>query len=279
MSKRDIITTIPLLIVNTIAITGQYIFWRAHLPTFPAIAALGFALALESISVFIAYHAHLAELSNDSAFRLRFGSYAAGLIIGLLNGSHFLINGMLSAAAVGMFILSASSPVLWAIHTRRLSRDDLKKQGLIEDRSVKLGIMRWLLWFPESFGAFRLAIWRGENRPDIAIASWEENRKQARIEQKALEPAPDFRKELEETASQAEAVRLALRVSGVTTSSDISQWLYDRGVKGVSAAYIRQIRATDIRKKRQERRETIRALPSGEPATLTSDNANYRHGR
>jgi hypothetical protein len=263
MNRRDIITTIPLLIVNTIAITGQYIFWRAHLPTFPAIAALGFALALESISVFIAYHAHLAELSNDSAFRLRFSSVAAGLVIGLLNGSHFLINGMLTAAAVGMFILSSSSPVLWAIHTRRQSRDSLKKQGLIEDRAVKLGAMRWLLWFPESFGVFRLAIWRGESRPDSAIANWEESREQTRVEQENQE-RPDIRKSLEESGSQADAVRIALRESGLTVATEITRWLYKRGVKGVSPAYVRQIRSTDARKNAQERRDAIRALPRGQ---------------
>jgi hypothetical protein len=246
MNKRNIVTTIPLLIVNTIAVTGQFIFWRSHLPTFPAIAALGFACALESIAVFVAYHAHLAELSHDSSFRLRFGSYAAGLIIGLLNGSHFTAGGRITAASVGMFILSAASPVLWAIHTRRQSRDDLKSQGLIEDRAVKLGAMRWILWPAQAFPVFRLAVWRGENRPDAAIADWEESRAQAERNEPAAIPVATA-VTLATARTKADAVRAALAELGADlTARAVAEWLAERGWT-VTPAHVRAVRAQAIR--------------------------------
>lgn len=266
MNRRNVITTIPLLIVNTIAVTGQFIFWRAHLPTFPAIAALGFACALESIAVFIAYHAHLAELSQDSAFRLRFGSYAAGLTIGLLNGSHFTVGGMITAASVGMFILSASSPVLWAIHTRRQSRDDLKTKGLIEDRAVKLGAMRWILWLPQSFGVFRLAIWRGENNPANAIQDWEESRAQHERTEPAAIPAASA-VSLDTARTKADAIRAAIAELGESlAASAVAEWLSERGW-AVTPGHVRAVRA------QSSRNGTARviALPTG-PRELPAAN-------
>lgn len=246
MNRRNIITTIPLLIVNTIAVTGQFIFWRAHLPTFPPIAALGFACALESIAVFVAYHAHLAELSQDSSFRLRFGSYAAGLVIGLLNGSHFTSAGRITAASVGMFILSASSPVLWAIHTRRQSRDDLKSKGLIEDRAVKLGAMRWILWPRQAFPVFRLAIWRGENNPGRAIADWEESREAVERTEPAALPAASA-VTLATARTKADAIRAAIAELGESlASAAVAEWLSDRGWS-VTPGHVRAVRAQDSR--------------------------------
>lgn len=257
MNKRDIMTTIPLLIVNAIAVTGQFIFWRAHTPTFPPIAALGFACALESISVFVAYHAHLAELSQDSSFRLRFGSYAAGITIGLLNGSHFTVNGRITAASVGMFILSASSPVLWAIHTRRQSRDDLKAKEQIEDKAVKLGVMRWILWPVDSFGVFRLAVWRGQTKPKLAIEEWE-------IERERTLSAPiaqSDRATLETARTKADAVKVALGELGATlAASEVAAWLRERGWD-VTPAHIRKIRS-EVSRNASVTGATVLALPS-----------------
>lgn len=257
-NPRKWVVLIPLLLVNGVAVTGQLLFWRIHLPTWPLIAVITFALSLESLGVFLAYHASLAELSQDSALRLRFASYGAGITIGLINASHYLNNGRITAAAVGMFILSASSPWLWAINTRRQSRDALKSLGLIEDRALKLGILRWTLWPNRAFPVFRNAVWAGENSPATAIRIWEHGE-----EQRAQERPSDPREELEASATRADAIRVALRESGLTTASDIARWLHDRGVKGVSAAHVRQVRSTDARKDSQERRESIRALPTG----------------
>lgn len=256
MKTRNIVMLIPLLIVNSIAVAGQFIFWKSHLPTFPAVAALGFALALESIAVYVAYHAHLAELSQDSAFRLRFGSYAAGLTIGILNGSHFTAGGKLTAASVGMFILSAASPVLWAIHTRRQSRDDLKAKGLIEDRAVKLGAMRWILWPLRAFPVFRLAIWHGENNPAQAIRDWEDERAQAERSEPAAIPATGA-VTLATARTKADAIRAAIGELGeALAASAVADWLGERGWT-VTPAHVRAVRA----QARATGNATVIALP------------------
>lgn len=267
--KLRVVMLIPLILVNGIAIVGQFIFWKSHLP-FPDFAALGFALALESIAVYIAYYAHLAELSKDSAFRLRFASYAAGIIVGILNGSHWLNHGHLTAAATGMAMLSAASPFLWSIRTRRESRDALKSQGLIEDRAVKLGAMRWILWPLRAFPVFRLAIWHGESNPAHAIADWEESRAQAERDKTAALAAAmpqDSRDALESARTKADAIRIALAELGeALAASAVADWLRERGWD-VTPAHVRAVKS----QARITSGARLIALPSPAPGQSRAD--------
>jgi len=149
-------------------------FWRTHLP-WPLPADVVFAIALESIAVFLAFHAHLAQLADDSALKLRLASYGFGAIIGVLNASHYLVNGRLTAAALGMGLMSASSPWLWAVHSRRANRDRLREAGLIEAHAMRIGQTRFM-WHPvRSVRVMRFAAWDGIRRPDEAIPLWEKH--------------------------------------------------------------------------------------------------------
>lgn len=251
---------IPLILVNGIAVYAQTEFWQSHLP-WPLFGAVIFAIALESIAVYLAYYAHLAELSEDSALRLRVASYGFGAVIGFLNASHYLNNGAITAAAIGVGIVSASSPWLWAIRTRRLSRDSLKTKGLIEDRAVKLGAMRWILWPKESFPVFRNAIWTGENNPIKAIADWEEKKED--IED---EPITDTEITVITAQTQAQAIRIAFGVLGDDAkTADIVRWLSENPDRkwNVSPTRVRQIRIEIGNKEIENRRKDIRALPGG----------------
>jgi hypothetical protein len=262
-NPRNWIVLIPLLLVNSIAVFGQLEFWKSHLP-WPIGGVFIFALALESIAVYLAYHASLAELSLDSAMRLRLSSYGFGLVIGILNGSHYLNHGRITAAAIGIGLMSASSPWLWQIHTRRQSRNELKSKGLIEDRAVKLGSLRWLLWPNRTFPVFRHAVWTGENSPAAAIAEWEKRKEIAEMEKELAESAQDAhtpRMTLETAASKADAVRVALAELGETlTASAIAGWLRDRGWS-VTPAYVRNIRSAQARQLPAQSRAAITAVP------------------
>ena len=276
MSKfwKTIPAVVPIVLVNAVSVIGQVMFWRDHLP-WPFIACLGFAIALESIAVYLAYHASLAERSQDSAYKLRLASYAFGLTIGILNGSHFLNHGQLTAASIGMGLLSASSPCLWSIQSRRASRDDLKAKGLIDDRSVRLGL-RWIFFPRASFSVFRLAVWNGENNPELAIRNYEhaeaakrevaeaiENQKRLELESReqtvererkqieserinaeneARERETAIHNALESASSQAERIRVALRYADATVPSDVIAWLAERGYNGITPANVRTVK-------------------------------------
>src|SRR6266566_4769653 len=127
--------------------------------------------ALESIAIYLAWQAHLAQLADDSALRLRLAAYGMALVIGALNYSHFALPGWRpDVAAVTFGMMSAISPWLWSVHSRRASRDALKARGLIEPHAVRLGTTRWA-WHPlRSARVMFRATWRGENDPAKALA-------------------------------------------------------------------------------------------------------------
>lgn len=168
---RGWFAAVPVVLVNAVAFGAQLGFWRAHVPL--AAEAVLVALALESIAVYLAWQAHLAQLADDSALRLRLAAYGMALLIGALNYSHFMLPGWRpTVEAVTFGMMSAISPWLWSVHSRRVSRDALKARGLIEPHAVRLGGTRWA-WHPwRSVCVMSAATWAGETDPVKAIAAW-----------------------------------------------------------------------------------------------------------
>jgi hypothetical protein len=162
---------VPVVLVNAVAFAGQLAFLHAHLP-WPAAGQVLLAVTLESVAVYLAFHAHLAQMANDSALRLRLAAYGFAVVIGLMNYSHYAGPGWRPTfAAVALGLMSAASPWLWSVHSRRLSRDVLLKAGLIEPHAVRLGGTRWV-WHPyRSARVMRAATWDGERDPVKAIAT------------------------------------------------------------------------------------------------------------
>jgi hypothetical protein len=169
-AHRGWLAAIPVVLVNAVAFYGQLAFLRGHLAAPAGVQAL-VAVALESIAVYLAWQAHLAQLADDSALRLRLAAYAMAALIGAMNYSHYAApHWRPTFAALAFALCSAISPWLWSIHSRRESRDALKARGLIEPHAVRLGVTRWL-WHPwRSWGVMSRATWIGENDPAEAIA-------------------------------------------------------------------------------------------------------------
>lgn len=162
---------IPVVLVNVVAFAGQLAFLREHLP-WGIIGQVVMAVTLESIAVYLAWQAHLAQLANDSALRLRLAAYGFALVIAAMNYSHYAGPGWEPTfAAVAVALCSAASPWLWGIHTRRVSRDALMAAGLIEPHALRLGATRWA-WHPyRSARVMFWATWRGETDPPGAISA------------------------------------------------------------------------------------------------------------
>jgi hypothetical protein len=169
-SHRGWLAAVPIVLVNTVAFAGQLAFLRVHLPWVLAGQVL-VAVTLESVAVYLAWQAHLALAADDSALRLRLAAYSFALVIGVMNYSHYMApHWRPTFAAVTFGLMSVSSPWLWSVHSRRVSRDALKARGLIEAHAVRLGATRWL-WHPSrSFRVMRWAAWTGEADPARAIA-------------------------------------------------------------------------------------------------------------
>jgi hypothetical protein len=169
-ARRAWLAAVPVVLVNAVAFYGQLAFLRTHLPA-PSPVQVLVAVALESIAVYLAWQAHLAQLADDSALRLRLAAYAMAAVIAAMNFSHYAGPGWRPTfAALAFALCSAVSPWLWSVHSRRESRDALKAKGLIEPHSVRLGVTRWV-WHPlRSPRVMWHATWQGETDPASAIA-------------------------------------------------------------------------------------------------------------
>lgn len=166
---RAVAVAVPVVLVNVVAFAGQLAFLRAHLP-WPPIGQVTMAVALEAVAIYLAWQAHLAQLANDSALRLRLAAYGFALIIGAMNYSHYAGPGWRPTfAAVALGLMSAASPWLWSVHSRRVSRDRLMAAGLVEPHAVRLGATRWA-WHPyRSALVMWYATWEGITDPATAI--------------------------------------------------------------------------------------------------------------
>ena len=167
---RAWLAAVPIVLVNVVAFYGQFSYLHAH-KSVPLAIQVIMAVALESVAVYLAWQAHLAQLANDSALRLRLGSYVVALFIAAMNYSHFCAPGWKPTfLAVAFSLASALSPLLWSVYSRRASRDALKARGLIEGRAVRLGGNRWTWHFIKSVRVMSRATWIGETNPTKAIA-------------------------------------------------------------------------------------------------------------
>jgi hypothetical protein len=169
VTVHRIVAALPIVMVNIVAVSGQFQWAREHLPTWDWSGQAVFAIALETIALTLAYHAHLAETENDSALGLKLASYGFGLLIGTLNFSHYSHNWQPNAVALVVGMMSSVSPVLWGIYSRRVSRNTLLANGLIDRHSIRLGMTRWV-WHPiRSARVTYAATWNGETHVARAI--------------------------------------------------------------------------------------------------------------
>lgn len=170
--RRGVVAAIPVAAVNATAFVGQFAFIRSHVPWILPGQIL-VAATLESVAVYLAWHAHIAQMANDSAFRLKIGAYSFALVMGSMNYSHYAVHWRPTFMAVGMLLMSSLSPWLWGVHTRRASRDELMARGLIEEHSVRLGVTRWA-WHPlRAVRVMSWAAWHGVSEPKRAIGHFE----------------------------------------------------------------------------------------------------------
>lgn len=163
---------VPVAMVNATAFVGQFAYIRDHVPwVLPGQILV--AATFESVAVYLAWYAHMAQMKNDSATRLKLGAQLFALIMAGMNYSHYAVHWHPTVLAVGLGLMSLLSPSLWGIYSRRAARDKLMERGLIEEHAVRLGANRWT-WHPvRSVAVMWRATWVGENDPKNAIGLYE----------------------------------------------------------------------------------------------------------
>ncbi|MFG1683457.1 hypothetical protein ACGFNP_25035 [Nonomuraea sp. NPDC049269] len=159
--------------VNIVAVVGQVTAFTAAKAAngfeWSTPQALATAAVIESIAIYVGWHAHVALIEGDSVIRLRLTSYTIALGVGVLNYHHYAPDWHPSDKAAMFGAASMLSPWLWAIHSRHQHRQDLRKAGLIDPRAPKFSALRWVLHRSETWRALRWAVRHSEQSPTAAI--------------------------------------------------------------------------------------------------------------
>lgn len=199
---RKAIPYVPLMIVNSAALQGQFSWALDHLrvgdPQTVAriFAALVYAVAVESIALFLQYYANRALRNRDSALGLYVSALVVASGVSLINFSHYhdpkadLWDLSVQATAYAYALASFVSPWLWRIHSRAEHREALKNAGEIDTRGVKLSMSR-KVWHPIwSLKTISLSAWTGQTNPAQAVIDFEARRAAKQAEKIAKASAP-----------------------------------------------------------------------------------------
>lgn len=164
----------PLLVVNALTVYGQLAYAMEHIApaAWPLLArvalSVGFAVALESVSLYVQWHAHDALLlrSHSTARSLRRWSFLIAAAVGTMNYSHFAAPGLHpTAAAIAFGMLSLLSPWMWGLHSRRAARIQLLKERRVDDAGAEFSTARKRAFPIRSAKAYRWSIDHGVTDP------------------------------------------------------------------------------------------------------------------
>lgn len=169
----------PLLLVTALAMYGQVSYALAEIAPvawdwqWRILLAGGIAVAVESIALYVQWHAHDSLLNKRTltAARQRRTSYLIALGVAAVNYSHFAGPAWApTPAAVCFALFSAAGPWLWGLHTRRAQRVQLSREGQIDSTGAVFSLERFR-WFPvRTLMAVRWSIDHGVSDPRVA---WE----------------------------------------------------------------------------------------------------------
>lgn len=194
-SKRlsQAVAMFPITTTTTMAMIGQFGWGLDHLDQIGSsptdvvriVVVTMFAAGLESLGLFLGYHADRALQRRDSAFGMYLGAFTVSGIVGALNYSHYASTTQTTtilgfdlpgatATAVVFALFSFVNPALWRIHSRAKNRDRLKANGEIDTRAVRLSWSR-KLWHPvRSIRTMYWATWDSSvQTPADAVALYE----------------------------------------------------------------------------------------------------------
>ncbi|WP_328339579.1 hypothetical protein [Micromonospora sp. NBC_00421] len=198
---------LPLLLINGGAAYAQAAYAYSEIapatwngPSRVAFA-VAFSAALESIAVYVQWHAHDALMlkAHGTATSLRRASWGVAGLVAAINYAHFAgEGGAPTAAAVAFALLSLLSPWLWGLHTRRAQHVQLLAEdaSLIDESGVDFSPQRIRAFPIRAWQAKRWSIdhyetdprraWEGYNAERLARRAEREDRKRHAAEDRPV---------------------------------------------------------------------------------------------
>lgn len=220
-----VIPVLPLVTVTSFAGLGQVLAGvGAYTPSnwdtpVRVLVAIGIAIGLEMIAVYVQWHAHDALLlkATATAARLRRVSYLVAGAVATFQYSHFADHWAPTASAVVFAAFSGSSPWLWGLHTRRAQHLQLLREGHADAGGATFSAERWRAFPLRTWNARRWSIDHSVTNPREA---WEGYRTAA--DERAgpdldldgsldLDQAAEFQTVSDETSNDVEPSPVAAR--------------------------------------------------------------------
>ncbi|MCX5066880.1 hypothetical protein OOJ91_13595 [Micromonospora lupini] len=174
----------PLLLVNAAAVGGQtaYAFTRTPVTWNPLIragVALVYAATVESISLYVNWHAHdaLLQQATGTAAEMRRRAYLIAAVVAAMNYSHFDGEHWTPTPfAVGSGMASLLSPWLWGLHTRRAQHVQLLRKDLVDETGAIFDRKRRRAFPVRTWKAERWSIEHNVRDPRIAWSGYHAHR-------------------------------------------------------------------------------------------------------
>lgn len=172
-----LLAALLLIVLNIVAIGGQAAWFAERVTEGIWIFAIAIASVIELIGVFLSSMAHARSMANQSLGSTRAGSYAVGILAGILNYWHWQ-----GAAGVTFGVLSFLSPYLWSVWSQYRHRQRLAELGMVDARGLRLSTVRKVMHPVKSFKLVRFAAWEGITDVAEARKAWEIERQIAETE-------------------------------------------------------------------------------------------------
>jgi hypothetical protein len=195
---RRLRPVLPISLVTGLAMYGQVVYALAAITPpewvlpLRLLLACSVAVAVESIALYVQWHAHDALLHNHTltAARQRRVSYLLAFGVATVNYSHFAAAGWNpTPAAVCFALFSAAGPWLWGLHTRRAQRVQLSREGQLDSTGAVFAAERYR-WFPiRTVLALRWSIDHGVTDPRLAWEGFKADHERQRAARRARRAA------------------------------------------------------------------------------------------
>lgn len=185
---------VPIAAVTCAAMFGQVGFFHdeATDPDWHTAARWGLALwiaaTIESVSLYIGWHAHDALIRGHAAAaaRRRRAAYGIAAVVAGINYWHFSDNGHPTPLAVTFALLSALSPWLWGMHSRRARQIQLVAEGGADNTGAQLDPSKWKHYPLQAWGARRYSVLHNITDPERAWAAYQADREASRARREAV---------------------------------------------------------------------------------------------
>lgn len=260
---RGLRPVLPITLVTALAMYGQVgyaldnIAPREWTLPFALGLAAAIAVAVESIALYLQWHAHDSLLAGHTltAARQRRVSYLIAALVGAVNYSHFSAGWAPTPAAVCFALFSAAGPWLWGLHTRRAQRRQLAREGQLDSMGAVFSAERFR-WFPiRTILALRWSIDHGVSDPREAWVGFNLEHAAKRAERiarrsdrrgKAARPTPNSPAfedtELDRRAARDEIARIFLAANPDVGARKLAAHLTEQGhplsPSGAASAYL-----------------------------------------